>query len=633
MADKTFSDRGNVLLLTGNQAIARGVMEIGAHLVTGYPGTPTSGVIEELQRHGGHTIRAYWEINEKVAVEVAAACAWSGLKALVTMKMSGLNVASDSLLSIAASGTKGGLVVYVGDDPNVYYGMVEQDSRLYALMASIPVLEPSSPQEALDYTRRAFALSESTGGVVLLRLTPIVAQSISPVLVGPVERTTMKPKMDYDIDRYTKAGSHRCLSQHVSAIQRLEKARTEAASLARVIPGEGEFGVIAVGVSSHYVEELRHRRGINLPTLALGMSHPLPEESLLDFLRPLTRVLVIEELDPVVEEKVGALIAREGLSVRLFGKGTGTLPRTGDFDPDQLESAVAPLIGREAPRRGLPPEILREAVEREPHRLFTFCPGCPHRGTFLAANEAIGTRQSKEREVIVTGDIGCTILGMNPPFSTVWTEVSMGSSIGLASGYKEVGIETPVIATIGDGTFFHAGLPALLSAVHRGHDLTVVIMDNRWMSMTGYQPHVGSDLPGGPKGVSLEKVVRGLGVTWVRTVHSYHKGKLARTLRAAMRRKGVSVIISRGECAAMAKRSVVIPVKVDEKRCSRRYPGDDRCPDCIRKVGCPAIMADGKRVWIDTTACKGCWLCIGACPHGAIRRDWRRMRRHEKGKS
>ncbi len=355
-------------LLSGNRAIARGAIEAGVTLAIGYPGAPASDVIEACLPAAGSELRVEWGVNEKVAFEIAAGVAWSGKRALVAMKMSGLNVAADSVLAVGASGVNGGLVLVVADDPNAYYGMVEQDSRYYALMGALPLLEPATPQEALDFTRLAFDLSERTGAPILLRTTTVLAQSVAPVVGRPTERTKVRGTFTFDPDRYTRAGAARCLAQHEGALARAREAGRLLEPLVRRETGAGRAGAIAVGVAWCHLLEARARVAPEMPLLKLPASYPLPEAAVADFLAGLDRVLVVEELEPVVETAVRTLASRRGDLVVLgklaargaVGSGGGArapadgalLPRVGELDVDLVAAALAAAVGVEPMRGG-----------------------------------------------------------------------------------------------------------------------------------------------------------------------------------------------------------------------------------------------------------------------------------------
>ena len=611
------------LILSGNQAVARGAIEGGAALVTGYPGTPSTYVIESLLRVPDLGCRVEWAINEKVAFELATGVSWSGLRSLVTMKMSGLNVAADAFLSVQFSGTVGGLVLYVADDPNAYYGMVEQDSRYYARLASAPMLMPASPQEALDFTRRAFELSEQIRRPVMVLGTTTLANTSESVTLGEVGVVVRKPSFEFNVERYTKAGPSACVQQHTETLQALGRFGRLTDSLNVMRFTGSRIGVIAAGVAWNYLQEAEEISSVAPSTLKLGVGHPLPMEKIKAFVSAVDTVIVLEELEPVVEEAVMAVRAEVDHPVRVIGKVKGPLSRTGDYDVDVVLSAFREAQGSGEGTAGTKGagRLNAEGREFSVERLNTFCAGCPHRATYYALNEAIVRLGYKKEEVIITGDIGCTILGMNEPFRSCWTEIAMGSSISLAQGFKYAGIKTPVIATMGDGTFFHAGIPALLNASHHQTDLTIVILDNHWISMTGMQPHVGSiDLssPGDTVAIRVEDIVKAAGVQHVRRINPYRTGKMIETLMESIVSPGITVVIADAECALQRNRrkKTKAALKVKTEKCI----GLDVCkPSCMEILGCPAIERgeDGKAL-INPDVCTACGLCRHVCSHGAI---------------
>jgi len=576
------------LLLSGNQAVARGAIEAGVALATGYPGTPSTYVIESLLRVPDRGFRVEWAINEKVALELAAGVSWAGLRSLVTMKMSGLNVAADTFLSVQFSGTVGGLVLYVADDPSVYYGMVEQDSRYYARLASAPMLTPSSPREALDFTRRAFELSEQIERPVMVLGTTILANTSESVTPGEINTVAREPSFEFNVARYAKAGPSACVRQHADTLQALGQFGRLTDFLNVLTLTGSRIGVIAAGVAWSYLQEAKELFSVTPSVLKLGVGHPLPMEKIKALMSAVDTVIVLEELEPLVEEAVMGVRAEVDHPVRVIGKVTGPLSRTGDYDVDVVLSAFREAFGDREKTAGPMGSGRRTVDDRSLHveRLNTFCAGCPHRATYYALNEAIVRLGHKKEDVIITGDIGCTILGMNEPFRSCWTEIAMGSSIR-----------------------------------HHQADLTIVILDNHWISMTGMQPHVGStDLssPGGTVTIRVEDIVRAAGVEHVRRINPYRIKTMIETLMESIVSPGVSVVIADAECALQRRRRqrTEAALKVKAEKCV----GLDVCkPSCIEILGCPAIERgeDGK-AFINPDVCIACGLCRHVCSHGAI---------------
>lgn len=631
---------GKRLFLTGDEAVARAALEFGVDVATGYPGNPSTKTITALlPLASAHQMIVEWSVNEKVALEVAAGAAWAGKRSLVTMKMSGMNVMADSLLSIAHSGVRGALVVYAVDDVGTYYGMVEQDSRHYARLATLPLLMPASPEDAYVMALRAFQLSEETGAPVLLLSTTAVANAITTLKVGKLEqRPASQPAyFPRDIRKFTKATPQWCLEQHAAALARLEQAGTfcvQAPGINCVLSpqvGQPRLGIVVAGVSFTYLEELLRRTpalSAEIAILKLGQVYPLPRQTLRGFLGGLERVLVLEELEPLIETEVLAELAEMGQQTRVIGKRQGGLPRVGDYSVELVRRALNLLLERteETQQESRP---LSSACAPEPQKLLPlartleFCPGCPHRMSYYALNQAIERLGFAQDEVITTGDIGCTIIGMNAPLNTCWTEVSMGASLGIAQGFKQAGIERPVLAAMGDGTFYHNGIAGLLNAVQAGVNLTLLILDNSRSAMTGMQPDAGTGLRADGEAsarANIALLARGCGVEDVRRLDPYQLEEMIETLGDAMQRPGVSVVIAEAPCTA---RGVLIQpqlVQVDQDACMAGRGCEDT--PCYHKVGCPSVLLSlddlHPRLSIDTTTCVACGLCVAACPFEAI---------------
>lgn len=614
-------------LLTGNEALALGALHAGVRVAAGYPGTPSTGALEHLLKVAPPDVHVEWSVNEKVALEIAAGAAWAGKRALCTMKMSGLNVASDSLYSVAYSGVVGGLVVYVADDPGVSAGMCEQDSRGFALLADLPLLDPPSVPDAYRLTRLAFDLSEAVGTPVLVRLTTAVAHSSAPVEVGePLQLPPREPLLLRDIARFTKAGAAICMQQHRDLIARLARAGEwvrEAGLNALTLGRPGGLGVVAGGVPIAYLDEglgLLAPYGLDpeaVSVLRVLVPNPFPEAEVRKLLEHVGTVLVLEELEPHMERSVYVVAHQAGFAGRIVGKLDGTLPRVGEYDVRHVVEGVAKALGLV-----LPPDLF--AADEGPERLaaprpITVCPGCPHRGTFMALQRAIRRSGYRRDQVMVTGDIGCTILGMNPPFEVVWNEVAMGASIGLAQGYVHAGVRTPVVATIGDSTFFHAGIPALVNAVQYGVPLTVIVMDNGWTAMTGMQFNPGTDeafQPSGNRRVDLARLIPALGVDHFFEVDPFDLEGTTAVIQRALALPGVKVILARQECAIQAGRrgQRAGKVRVVPENCNL-------CRVCVLQTGCPALELGTEAIAIDPALCYGCGLCAQVCQRGAILRE------------
>ncbi len=624
-------------ILTGNQAVAAAALTAGVRVVTGYPGTPSTGCLEALLPMDLPDRHVEWSTNEKVAFEIATGAAWAGHRALCTMKMTGVNVAFDALISVAYSGTRGGLVVYVADDPGVSAGMAEQDTRGFARIAHLPMLEPSTPREAYAFARAAFELSEAVGAPVFVRLTTAIALGHAFVDVDePTAPRAIEPILEKDIARYTKAGAAICRAQHEASIERLAAARTwiREAGFHRLEGGATarRLGVVVCGAVGTYLDEVldaaRTDDDLDADPAVLRTAAvvPFPTEEASQLLDGCDTLLVLEELEPYAEQELYVLAQQRRWNGRIVGKLDGTLPRSGEYSVAEILRGMTACSPRILNRGDVAP-----AAPREPQsaaaaaRPITVCAGCPHRGTYLAIDAAIRQAGYAKDEVMVTGDIGCTILGMNPPFELLWNEVSMGSSVGLAQGTVHAGGSTPVIATIGDSTLFHGGLPAFVNAVHHRVPLVVVVLDNGWTAMTGMQVNPGTDeaQQTGDRRIDPAAVLRGIGVDRCVTVDPYDLEATTEAIATSLRRSaGVSAVIARRECAVQARRhgAPTTHISVDPERCTR-------CGRCLRATGCPALSmtAAGGRsersVAVDPALCNGCGLCVPFCPTGALRKE------------
>ena len=580
--------------LSGNEAIARGVWEAGVRVAAGYPGTPSTEILETLARFPAADLAAQWSTNEKVALDVAIGASFAGVRAFAAMKHVGLNVASDSLMSQTYIGVNGGLVVAVCDDPGIHSSQNEQDTRLVARFAMIPVLEPADAQEALEFTRLAFDLSEQFDTPVIVRSTTRLSHTRSAVRLGtrvvPPRRGFLEsPAKNVMIPSHARA-------RHPALIAREAKlaARLGEADLARRDEGDRRVGIITAGTPYAYVKEVLPEASV----LKLAASYPLPADAVAGFCRSVERVLVVEELEPVIEDAVRAL----GLAC----EGKRFFPRTGELSPALVrEGFEAAGVLEPAPRRV---QVRVTATPRPP----VLCAGCPHITSYMALR-AVNAR--------VAGDIGCYTLAAIEPLKAIDTCVAMGSSIANAVGMAKAGGELhPIVATIGDSTFLHSGIPPLIDAVYNRADITVIVLDNHVTAMTGGQDHPGTGrtLRGeAAHRVDFAELARAVGVKWVRTVDSYDVAAFYRALGEAIAFKGVAVLISDRPC-------VLDPVKIKGPPFGVRAEGCTACQACMN-LGCPALIwsdeiHDGRhKVAIDASSCIGCSLCAQVCPTDCIR--------------
>ena len=584
---------GERVLLTGNEAVARGALEAGVRVAAGYPGTPSTEILETLGRCDG--IDVGWSPNEKVALDVGLGASIGGARALVTMKHVGLNVASDTFMTAAYTGVGAGLVLVSADDPGMHSSQNEQDNRLYARFAGVPMLEPSDSEEAKRFTKLGFDISEAFDTPVLLRYTTRVAHSRSVVELGALAAQTPAP-FQRDPHKYVMLPGH-AQARRPIALERLERLASyaEESPVTREEMGDPAFGVVTSGIAYQYVREVLPDASV----LKLGMSFPLPIGRIQAFAHRVGRLFVVEELEPFLED------ALEAAGVEVEGKAH--FPRSGEFSPDVVRRGFVHAGILAAPFEEEEEGPAPATTSRPP----VLCPGCPHVTPFLAL---------RQLGAVVAGDIGCYTLAALSPLSAMDTCVAMGSSIGMATGLvRSGGASGPVVATIGDSTFLHAGIPALIDAVYGGVDVTVVILDNGTTAMTGGQPHpgTGTTLTGATTAaVDLEELCRAIGVEHVRVVDPYELGEVYVALEGAIAHAGPAVVITNRPCVEAPTKVRDHPFEVVASACIA-------CQLCMN-LACPSITwteewFDGRRkVDIDAGTCTGCTVCAQMCPAGAI---------------
>lgn len=602
---------GQMMLLLGNEAIARGAIEAGIGVATTYPGTPSSEIsLNFFQISRQSDLYFEYSTNEKVALEVASATANSAVRSMCIMKHVGMNVAADALMTLAYVGVKGGLVIVTADDPYMFSSQNEQDNRYYGKFSGLPVLEPSSVQEAKDMTAYAFELSEILQEPVILRTTTRLNHATAAVELGHIHPCVVQGNFTRDpLNCVTVPAVSRKL--HARLLSRLEHARQlSEQSRYNFTAGSGPWGIVCNGVSYHYVSDAVSDLGISerVKIFRIGFSHPMPETVLKAFLKDCEQVLVVEEGEPIMEEAIKAFAQEEKLTLTIAGKDEQLFSRLYEFDPAAVRKAIAAFfnIPYEAPV-----SIDLSDVPELPQRPPSLCAGCSHRATFYAVKKA-----SEGMDVIYPNDIGCYTLGFLPPLSMGDFLICMGSSVGTACGFSRVSGKK-VVAFIGDSTFFHSGIPGLINAVFNRHNFTLVILDNEITAMTGHQPNPGVDMQrlnmSGYGRVSIEDIVRAVGVSHVSVIRPYHVKKSIETIQEALEVRGVSVIISRETCTLYA-RSIRKP-----QRCA--FYVSETCRDhrtCINELGCPAFSVEDGRVVINPMMCSGCSVCAQICPENAI---------------
>ncbi|HHX42954.1 MAG TPA: indolepyruvate ferredoxin oxidoreductase subunit alpha [Chloroflexi bacterium] len=587
-------------LLSGNQALARGAWKAGVRVAAGYPGTPSTEILETLAPMPG--VYAEWSPNEKVAFDVAVGAAYAGARSMVVMKHVGLNVAADSLFYAAITGLEAGMVVVVADDPGMHSSQGEQDTRRYAKFARVPCLEPTDSQEAKDLVGAAFELSEQFDTPVLLRMTTRISHAYSVVEVdaerqGPPACEPGTYRIDPAKYVMVPANARQRNPIMEERIRRLA-AFAETSALNRVEMGDRRLGIVANGIAYQYAREVFPAASF----LRLGMSYPLPAQRIADFARQVERLIVVEELDPFIEEEIRLLgIPCEGKSI---------FPLEGELSPETVrESAIAAGL---LPAASRPARVTPELTAL-PARPPILCPGCPHRGVFSIA---------RKLKLVVNGDIGCYTLGFLPPLGAVHSCGCMGASVGVAHGVRKAGIAQRNMAVIGDSTFFHSGIPALLNTVYNRSATITVILDNRTTAMTGHQQHPGTGLTLQQQpthATAIEPLVRALGIAHVAIIDPYDTAVVESTLKAFMALDEPSVIIAQRPCALLPEaRRAYRPLRIDASKCIA-------CGAC-RRVACPAIRLSDEvyaknnrqKSAIDPLLCTGCEICAQVCPVNAI---------------
>ena len=589
----------------GNEAIAMGALAAGVNLVCGYPGTPSTEVLETVAKRRPAETYVEWSINEKTAMEVAAGAAYSGARVLVTMKQMGLNVASDPLMCVEYVGVKGGMVVLVADDPGPISSQTEQDTRTFARFSKVPCFDPSTAQEAYDMVQEAFTLSERYGTPVFVRPTTRVSHGYADITVkDEAEYTEHKP------EGFIKDTKKWVIFPRASFLnhQRIEKRNAAlTAELSKSpfnrIEAEGtpcRKGIAAGGISCTYAMEARRELGA-VRLLKVGTPFPFPEELALQFLQGLDEVLCVEELDPVIERELTYLCGKHHLNVTIRGKLTGDVQPAGENTVDSVRKAMADFLGAAQDAKTpaeLPPLPVRPPV---------LCAGCPHRASFYAVKKAMTGKKT-----IYCGDIGCYTLGNAQPLDMVDTCLCMGAGLGIVQGVFHTEPDTSCFAFVGDSTFFASAVPSVINGLFNQADFTLVVLDNATTAMTGHQPHPGTGrtmMGENVTPVSIEGVLKGVGLTVVETVDPLDHETAVETVKRVAAEKGVKAVVFRSPCIAVSKPS---------GRCAVDAESCIGCRTCIDEIGCPALsFADGRAV-IDPGQCTGCGLCSQICPAGAI---------------
>ena len=596
----------------GNQAIALGAIAAGVNLACGYPGTPSSEIIDTIaKRNTEKAIHVEWSINEKAAMEVAAGASYAGARCLVTMKMMGLNVASDALMSLAYVGVEGGLVVVSADDPGPISSQTEQDTRLFAKYCRIPVFDPTSVEEAYEMIQDAFEYSEKYKTPVLFRPTTRIDHAYASITYDE----NAKPK---DIPGFVKNSKRFVIFPRLSRMnhEMIEKRNPQIGddfSDYKFNKYQGKEGnkkaVLAGGAGYAYAKEyLQDRTDISL--IGVATPHPFPERFILKSLEGVEEVLIVEELFPYLEEELLKLLGAKQIKIKVLGKHTGNSPLAGENSAEQTAREIALFAGDEIAEESNP---LANAGDTPapPMRPPVLCAGCPHRASFYAVKQAM-----KGKKANFSGDIGCYTLGNAMPLDMVDTCLCMGAGITMAQGLHWTDAETVNFAFVGDSTFFASGMTGIANAIYNEADMILCVLDNSTTAMTGHQPHPGTgmNMMGDVVNkISIEKILKGMGIEKVLTVNPLNLEEAKNAINECAAEKGVKAIIFKSTCVALIKPTEKCVIT---DKCIG-------CKKCIREIGCPAISAEGKTVSIDASMCTGCTLCAQVCPTGAIEKEVR----------
>ena len=598
--------------LMGNQAIALGALAAGVRLVAGYPGTPSTEVLETVAKNRQENTYVEWSVNEKSAMEVGAGAAYTGARTMVTMKQVGLNVAADPLMSLEYIGVKGGMVILVADDPGPISSQTEQDTRHFARFSKLPCFDPSTVQEAYDMVQEAFEYSEKYGTPVFFRSTTRVSHGYASIQVKDVEayknvepegfvkdtkRWVIFPKLSYQA--------------HINIEARNEELAKVFSHYKRnlLLPAEDDCkelkkGIATGGFNYTYVTEAMADLG-QLRELKVSTPHPFPEQLAVEFLTGLEEVLCIEELDPVIERELIYIAGKYHLPVKILGKLSHHVKNSGENTRDSVLADIAAFMGRQLPEQGENGQAV--PAPELPVRPPVLCAGCPHRASFYAVKKAM-----QGRKTIFCGDIGCYTMGNAMPLDMVDTCLCMGAGLGIAQGVGHIEPDTSCFAFVGDSTFFAAAIPGVVNAVYNQAEMTLVVLDNSTTAMTGHQPHPGTGhtmMGEVVAKVNIEAVLQGIGVTAVETVNPLDLDKSIEVVRKMAGMPGVKAIIFKYPCIAITKPEGKMAVDID--KCVG-------CRKCIREIGCPGLIIRDGQVTIDESLCTGCGLCSQICPFEAI---------------
>lgn len=618
---------GTELLLLGNEAIARGAIEAGVTVLASYPGTPSSEIgqaVIDAAKDFPH-MYAEWSTNEKLGFEVAFTASMTGVRAMTTMKHVGLNVAHDPLMTACNMGVKGGMVLVVADDPHMHSSQNEQDSRYVALQAYLPVLEPSTGQEAKDMMADAFRLSEQWGQIIMFRPVTRLSHARSKVTLGMINRPERTAEFDKDSTRWVCQPSN-SRRHRLEMLARWAHIKEEANTFPHnhlELKSGAKLGIIASGLGWAYLKDALSWLGIEdeVSVLKLGMTVPIPEGLVLDLVGASPEILVIEDLEPIIENQVKVLLQDQKITRTIHGKDV--VPVSGELSTRRVVEALAKLLALDMPVDFARLDAIGKAADPLlPLRPPALCSGCPHRASLYAEGVAARKYMAETKKPVVGrhGDIGCYGLGFFPPISSDDTQICMGASFGAAQGIAQA-TGDPTIAHIGDSTFFHSGLSSLANAVFNNANVTFLILDNAITAQTGFQedPATGTNARGqAAPVVRPEDVARALQVSSVEVVDPFQVDDTIDAIGRALRTDGPAVVVCRQACQVLAQRDLkkkgarFIPCEIDRELCTD-------CQTCAKRLGCPAVLIEDEHVVIDAAQCTGCMVCAAVCPKDAIK--------------
>ena len=615
---------GDKQFLLGNEAAVRGVIEAGVSIAATYPGTPSSeigNVLSVLAKDAN--IYFEFSTNEKVAMEVAATAAASGLRSFTFMKHVGMNVAADSFMTTAYSGVTGGMVILSADDPSLFSSQNEQDTRNYAKLANVPVLEPSNCQEVKDMVKYAFDLSEQFGLPVIVRTTTRVSHMMGVVEFGDVKDNSSNNDNHWKRGHFNKDPSKYVPvpafsgAMHVrlwDKIQKLENITNKSEYNKKIdFASEKSYGLIASGSAYNYAYDVVKFNNLDVDILKLGFSYPFPQEKVAEFLMDLDEVFIVEEVDPIIERDTLATIGAKNLDVIVHGKFDGTFPLYHEFNSDVVAEGLDKVLNFKDSVNINYSSNLEKLQEDIPSRAPVLCAGCPHRAMYYGINRAIEELGLTPDDVIFASDIGCYTLGINPPYNAADYLLSMGSSVGDGCGFS-VSTDQKTASFIGDSTFFHSGVSPLINAVHNKHNFVLTVLDNRITAMTGGQPNPGIPVDGmgdeAPE-VSIRKLALACGCDYVRVINPFNLDQVIKTYVEAFQRDDTAVIISKAPCTLIKGLDKKPPVNFIEGNCNK-------CDKCVNVLACPAISKVDGKITIDKAQCDGCNVCIQVCKYGAL---------------